>query len=125
MHSLIFQKKFIAQHFLFGKDFGPENKVHSHHYTFELEIENALLDSYNFLIDIVDVQSHIDHIIHLFQDKILNEIPEFLNQNPSLEFFSKVLWKKFKEHLPCPENSLLTIRLWEDNIAQATYREVP
>ncbi|HHF7367184.1 TPA: 6-pyruvoyl tetrahydropterin synthase family protein [Legionella bozemanae] len=123
MHHLMLRKNFIAQHFLIGKDFGAENLRHSHHYSFELEIENTKLDPFNFLIDIVEVRAHIDQLISYFQDKILNELPEFKNQNPSLELFSKILWQKFNNHIELPVDSQITVRLWEDDIAQASYRE--
>lgn len=123
MHHLMLRKNFIAQHFLIGKDFGAENLRHSHHYSFELEIENTKLDPFNFLIDIVEVRAHIDQLISYFQDKILNELPEFKNQNPSLELFSKILWQKFNNHIELPADSQITVRLWEDDIAQASYRE--
>ncbi|WP_255464324.1 MULTISPECIES: 6-pyruvoyl trahydropterin synthase family protein [unclassified Legionella] len=117
------RKNFIAQHFLIGKDFGAENERHSHHYSFELEIEDTKLDQYNFLIDIVEVKARIDQLISYFQDKTLNELPEFKNQNPSLELFSKILWQKFNHHFELPTSSQITVRLWEDEIAQASYRE--
>lgn len=123
MHCLMLRKNFIAQHFLIGKDFGCENLTHSHHYRFELEIENKHLDQYNFLIDIVEVRAYIDQLISYFQDKILNDLPEFKNQNPSLELFSKILWQKFDNHFEFPANSQIIVRLWEDEIAQASYRE--
>ncbi len=123
MHHLMLRKNFIAQHFLIGKDFGAENSKHSHHYRFELEIENTTLDQYNFLIDIVSVRSQIDQLIGYFNDKTLNELPEFENQNPSLELFSKILWQKFNTQFEFPSNSQITVRLWEDEIAQASYRE--
>ncbi|STY28449.1 queuosine biosynthesis protein QueD [Legionella wadsworthii] len=123
MHRLMLRKNFIAQHFLTGKDFGPENSKHSHHYSMELEIENRKLDQFNFLIDIVDVKEHLDDLISYFNDKTLNELPEFKNQNPSLELFSKILWQKLSNQCVFPEESQITVKLWEDDIAQATYRE--
>lgn len=89
----------------------------------ELEIENRKLDQFNFLIDIVDVKEHIDNLISYFNDKTLNELPEFKNQNPSLELFSKILWQKLSHQCVFPEESQITVKLWEDDIAQATYRE--
>lgn len=124
MHHLMLRKKFIAQHFLIGKDFGAENLRHSHHYSFELEIENTKLDQFNFLIDIVEIRACIDQLISYFDDKTLNELPEFKNQNPSLELFSKILWQKCNNHLELPLNSQITVRLWEDELAQASYREI-
>lgn len=120
MHGLRLRKEFIAQHYLIGKDFGAENKTHSHQYRFELEIENSQLDEFNFIIDILEVKLLINQLIAYFQDQILNELPEFENKNPSLELFSKILWQQFKKHL---KSNRITVRLWEDDIAEASFRE--
>jgi 6-pyruvoyltetrahydropterin/6-carboxytetrahydropterin synthase len=119
MYSLMLKKNFIAQHFLIGKDFGPENEPHSHQYNLELELEKPDLDEYNFLIDIVEVKAQLDELISYFEDKVLNELPEFKDQNPSLELFSKIIWQKFN----LDSKTQITVRLWEDEIAQASYRE--
>lgn len=114
---------FIAQHFLVGKNYGAENYKHSHHYSCELEIESEELDQHNYLIDIIDVKDHLDKLIAQFNDKTLNELPEFRDQNPSLELFSKIIWKKFHDVFALPQNCQITVRLWEDTHAQASYRE--
>lgn len=123
MHTLMLGADFIAQHFLTGKDFGRENFKHSHRYRFEVEIESPLLDQHNYIIDIVEVRNILDKLISHFNDKTLNELPEFDNQNPSLELFSKILWQKFNIHYQVPDNCQIRVRLWEDAIAQASYRE--
>lgn len=123
MHSLMLRTNFIAQHFLIGKDFGSENFKHSHQYLFEIEIESPHLDQYNYVIDIVEVKSILDKLTLEYNDKTLNDLPEFANQNPSLELFSKILWHKFQVLLELPSHCQVTVRLWEDDIAQASYRE--
>lgn len=123
MHSLMLRTQFIAQHFLVGKNFGEENFKHSHQYSFEVEIESTKLDEYNFIIDIVQVRQDLDTIISHFHDKTLNDLPEFQDQNPSLELFSKILWQKCHHHFKLPADCYISVRLWEDSIAQASYRE--
>lgn len=123
MHTLMLSSNFIAQHFLVGKDFGPENYKHSHHYRFEIEIESSKLDQHNYILDIVEVRQLLNQLIAYFNDKTLNELPEFANQNPSLELFSKILWHKFNRQSQLSSDCQLTVRLWEDTVAQASYRE--
>jgi 6-pyruvoyltetrahydropterin/6-carboxytetrahydropterin synthase len=124
MHSLMLTTEFCAQHFLIGKDFGEENFKHSHRYKFEIEIKSKHLDEFNFIIDIVQLKQDLDTIVAHFDNKTLNELPEFSNQNPSLELFSKILWQKCNGQFNLPEDGHIIVRLWEDNIAQATYLEV-
>ncbi len=118
------RSNFIAQHFLIGKDYGAENLKHSHHYSVELEIESPLLDQHNYLIDIVEVRHHLDKLVAQYNDQTLNDLPEFEDQNPSLELFSKILWQKFNHHYKMPQGCNVTVRLWEDEQARASYREI-
>lgn len=123
MYSLMVNTKFIAQHFLIGKDFGSENLKHSHQYSLEIEIESPVLDQYNYLLDIVEVQNILHKLTEYFKNKTLNELAEFDNQNPSIEFFAKVIWEKFTTFVKLTNNCQITVRLREDDIAQASYRE--
>lgn len=123
MYSLLLKNQFQASHFLFGKDFGAENFPHAHQYGFEIEIKSHTLDQYNYLIDIVEMRSVVDNILSYFKEKTLNELPEFQNQNPSLELFCKILWQKFKDKHELFEHCRISIRLWEDDIARAAYWE--
>ena len=124
MHTLMLRTDFIAQHFLIGKDFGAENFKHSHHYSFELEIASPKLDQHNYVVDIIEVRNNLDKLISHFNDKTLNDLPEFIDQNPSIELFSKILWKKCHDNFSLPKDCQITVRLWEDTIAQASYREL-
>jgi 6-pyruvoyltetrahydropterin/6-carboxytetrahydropterin synthase len=124
MHTLMLRTDFIAQHFLIGKDFGAENFKHSHRYSLELEIISLELDQYNYLVDIIAVRQKLEQLASHFNDKTLNELPEFLDQNPSIELFSKILWTKCHDNFCLPKNCQILVRLWEDDIAQASYREL-
>jgi 6-pyruvoyl-tetrahydropterin synthase len=42
MYTVAVQRELIAQHFLIGGDFGPENLPHSHHYRVEVRLAGGL-----------------------------------------------------------------------------------
>ena len=44
MYTLAVRRDFVAQHFLVGGDWGPENLKHSHHYRVEVEMTAPELD---------------------------------------------------------------------------------
>ncbi len=69
MYSVSVRRNFIAQHYLIGGDWGPENELHSHHYVVELLLEGKNLDPHGYLIDIDDVSSHLDSLVTYFKDK--------------------------------------------------------
>ena len=41
---------------------GAENFPNSHHYVLELKLEGHELDQHGYLVDIVDVEKHLDEI---------------------------------------------------------------
>ncbi len=44
LYVVAVKRDFVAQHFLFGGDWGSENELHSHHYRVELQLEGSRLD---------------------------------------------------------------------------------
>ncbi len=96
MYTLGVKRDFIARHFLIGGDWGPENFPNSHHYVLELQMEGKELDQHGYLVDIVDVEKHLDEIVNYYKDQMLNEKSEFAGLNPSIEHFSRIL--NFQTH---------------------------
>lgn len=121
MYQLAVTRDFIAQHYLFGGDWGKENQKHSHHYKIEVLIEAEQLDQHGYLIDIVDLDKALSELIETFQDRILNDLQDFENINPSLERFSRILWAALQEKLNLDKASL-NIKLWENDNDWAAYR---
>lgn len=48
LYTVAVQRDFVAQHFLFGGDWGPENELHSHHYKVEVQLEGNGLDQHRY-----------------------------------------------------------------------------
>lgn len=123
MYSIAVQKDFIAQHFLIGGDWGEENHPHSHHYVIELIIQHDELDKHGYLVDIVDIEAGLDQSVGYFKDKMLNELPEFEDLNPSLENFSRIIWQKIINQINPPSSGRLKIKLWENENCWAAYEK--
>ena len=122
MYTVAVRRDFVAQHFLIGGDWGPENDWHSHHYRVEVQLEGATLDEHGYLVDIVDIEHHLEALVTHYRDKTLNELPEFAGRNPSIEPFARLLGQELISRLPEPL-SAVTVRIWENDIAWAAYRE--
>ena len=122
MYSVAVQRKFVAQHFLIGGDWGAENFWHSHHYQLELQLEGATLDQHGYLVDIVDVEQRLNEIVAYYRDKTLNDLPEFAGLNPSIEHFTRIVCLTLAERLRIPNIGAITVRIWENDIAWAAYR---
>ena len=124
MHSLMVRKDFIASHYLVGGDWGKECEPHAHRYVLDLVLEGQSLDENNYLVDILRVEEVLGSVIARYRDKLLNDLPEFKGQNPSIELFSKFLAKRLSEGIGDPRVTSLGVTLWETESAWARY-ELP
>jgi len=123
VYSVTVRTDFIAQHFLFGGDWGAENERNSHHYVVELQLDGPELDDHGYLVDIVAVDSALEAVRMAYSDRLLNDLPEFAGLNPSLERFARILWERLAAALATPALHAITVRLWENERASATYRQ--
>jgi 6-pyruvoyltetrahydropterin/6-carboxytetrahydropterin synthase len=121
MYTLGVRREFIARHFLIGGDWGPENSPNSHHYILELQLKGSELDQHGFLVDIVDVEKHLDRIVRYYQEQMLNEKPEFAGLNPSIEHFARILAVSLDECISAKNIIKLKVVLWEHENAWASY----
>jgi 6-pyruvoyltetrahydropterin/6-carboxytetrahydropterin synthase len=121
MYILGVKRDFIARHFLIGGDWGQENFPNSHHYVLELQLAGKELDQHGYLVDIVDVDGHLDEIVSYYQEQMLNEKPEFAELNPSIEHFARILANSLNERIRAVNITTLKVVLWENEAAWAAY----
>ena len=122
MYTVAVKRDFVAQHYLIGGDWGAENKPHSHHYYVELRLFGPSLDQHGFLVDIVDVETHLNERVAAFKDQMLNDLPEFADLNPSIEHFSRIFCLQMAERIQADTLHALELVIWENEIAWASYK---
>ena len=122
MYQVAVARDFIAQHYLIGGDWGAENELHSHHYKIELILKGSKLDQHSYLVDIVDIESALDALVERYRDHTLNDLPEFAGVNPSIEWFARLLCQSLADHIQAPNLTAITVKLWENTIAWASYQ---
>lgn len=122
MYTVAVERAFVAQHFLIGGDWGTENQWHSHHYRLEVRLEGSQLDQHGYLVDIADVERHLDEVVGDYRDRTLNDLPAFAGLNPSIERFASILCDEFDRRLTAPTVSAVSVVIWENAIAWAAYR---
>jgi len=115
-------RDFVARHFFIGGDWGRENQPHSHHYRFEAIFEGTRLDRHGYLLDIAEVEPRLDGIVERYRDRMLNDLPEFASENPSLERFARIIADRIVTDLPAGSVDAITLKLWESETAFASYR---
>ena len=121
MYTLAVRRDFIARHYLIGGDWGPENFPNSHHYVLELQLEGATLDRHGYLVDIVEVEKHLNEQVAYFKEKMLNDLPEFAGLNPSIEHFARIVAEQLNERIAAANLSAVKVRLWENEIAWVSF----
>jgi len=115
---------FVAQHYLVGGDFGPEGSVHSHHYRVELTVSGPELDRHGFLVDIVRLREELNRLLDRYRDRTLNDLPDFAGLNPGVEVVARAMAVSLARSLADENMGALTIKLWENDTAWASYRVI-
>ena len=122
MFTLSVERKFSAQHYLIGGDWGAENLPHAHEYRLELHLQGEQLNEHGYLVDIEEIENQLDRELGNYQGVMLNELPEFIGLNPSLENFSQILCLLLAKPMDNDRLTSVEVRLWEDETAWASYR---
>lgn len=121
MYVLSVRRDFRAEHFLIGGDWGAENQPHTHPYRLEVELQGETLDAHGYLLDIVDLEAHLEAILARYADQRLNDLPEFAGLNPSLEHFARIVCQALASGTSAPNLQQIRVRLWENDVAWASY----
>lgn len=119
MYTVAVQHELIAQHFLIGGDFGPENHSHSHHYRVEVRLAGRSLDSHGFLVDLDEVAALLAGLLETYRDKTLNDLPDFQGLNPSLEHLCRILCHRLAGGLHHRNLATVTVAIRESDVAWA------
>lgn len=121
MYAVAVQRDFIANHFLTGGDWGPENEAHAHHYVVEVCINGPELDPHGYLVDICEIETILEELVNRYRDQMLNRLAEFDGLNPSLEHFSRIISNSISKKIQIQNATSLTVKIWENDIAWAAY----
>ena len=122
MYTVAVKRDFIAQHYLIGGDWGPENNLHAHHYQIELQLYGDDLDQHGYLVDIVDIERLLNAQVEHYRNCTLNDQAEFSGLNPSVEPFSRILCQALSTQIRSPNIHRLKVKLWENDLAWAAYQ---
>ncbi len=112
---------FVAQHYLTVPNPGPEGVPHSHHFEVELTFRGPELNEHEYLIDIDDVEAALKGLADRYRDELLNDLPEFDGYNPSVERFARVVFERVTDDVTADTIEELTVTVWENDAAAASY----
>jgi 6-pyruvoyltetrahydropterin/6-carboxytetrahydropterin synthase len=123
MYTVAVTRDFVAQHFLVGGDWGPENDKHPHHYRVEVQLLGDRVDEHGYLVDIVDIEANLESLVDYYRDRTLNELPEFVGLNPSIENFARIWCVSLASRLQAPNLKAIRVKIWEAEIAWASFQK--
>jgi 6-pyruvoyltetrahydropterin/6-carboxytetrahydropterin synthase len=112
---------FVAQHYLTVPNPGPEGTPHSHHFEIELTFRGPELNEHDYLVDIDDAEAALASLADRYRDTLLNDLPEFEGDNPSVERFARVIFDRVTALVTDETVTELMVTVWEDESAAATY----
>jgi 6-pyruvoyltetrahydropterin/6-carboxytetrahydropterin synthase len=113
---------FVAQHYLIGDASELEKQRHSHCYHVEVQLEGPTLNQQGYLVDIAEIERHLEDVLAHYRDRTLNDLPEFRGVNPSIEHLVRILCGALSDRLKAPNITALSVRVWESANAWALYR---
>jgi 6-pyruvoyltetrahydropterin/6-carboxytetrahydropterin synthase len=123
MYQLAVAREFDAIHYLVGGDWGQENQPHTHRYRVEIQLSGSSLDRSGYLVDITIIDHLMDELVDHFAQKTLNDQPEFKDLNPSIEHFSRIWCQAIVKRVEKNRLTSVRVRIWENEIAWASYSE--
>lgn len=87
------RRSMTFRHYLYG-DFGPESQPHSHPYVCEWRLYGDTLDRNGFLADISLLKQVLETELRPLDSQLLNDIPEFLHTQTSVEEVARWLCRR-------------------------------
>ncbi|MFO8113940.1 MAG: 6-carboxytetrahydropterin synthase [Halorubrum sp.] len=121
MYATTVLTDFVAQHYLTVPDPGPEGVPHSHHFEVELTFRGPELNDHDYLVDIDDAEAALADLADRYRDELLNDLPEFEGDNPSVERFARAIFERVTDAVTDDTVTELAVTVWEDEAAAATY----
>ncbi len=113
---------FAAAHNL--KDFrGKCENLHGHNWKVEVCLRGKRLAENGILLDFAEVKAATREALEELDHKYLNELPFFIQENPSSENIARFLFEKLSAKLDNDDHWLHSVSAWESADACATYME--
>jgi len=113
---------FAAAHNL--KNFrGKCENLHGHNWKIEVVLRGRSLEENGILVDFGEVKAETRAALEELDHKYLNELPFFLQNNPSSENIARFLFERLSEKLNTLKIRIHSVSAWESADACATYME--
>lgn len=122
MYEITIKTHFSGAHFLREYKGKCEN-LHGHNWIIEATVFGDELDNTGLLYDFKTLKKNLGSIIDELDHTLLNDHPEFSEQNPSAERIAKFIFDELKNLLIQTSVSIKEICVHESESSHAVYRE--
>ncbi len=119
MYKIRVTEFFSGAHFLKNYKGKCEN-LHGHNWKVIAEVSSEKLNSEGMVIDFLELKRILKEILAKFDHRLLNELEEFKDLNPTSENICYVIYKKLKERL---KDFKIRITVFETPFSSASYGE--
>jgi 6-pyruvoyltetrahydropterin/6-carboxytetrahydropterin synthase len=121
MYEITITRSFSAAHVL--KDIGGKCEgLHGHNFIVDVSLAAPDLNKEGLLLDFRILKEWTDEILDALDHKYLNELPYFINLNPSAENLARFLHDRITEKAAEQNIEVSCVTVWESENARASYR---
>ncbi|MDE7469383.1 MAG: 6-carboxytetrahydropterin synthase QueD [Desulfovibrionaceae bacterium] len=105
---------------------GKCENLHGHNFTVELVVEGSILDeTVEYLIDFTILKQVLKDITATLDHKVINDIPYFIQKNPTSENIAQYIYREAKQRLAIYETvRVYSVTIAERSIQNACYMEL-
>ena len=111
---------FAAAHFLRNYD-GPCARLHGHNWTVEVTVRAPKVDPMGMVVDFMDLGAAMDELLEMVDHRNLNEIPPFIEVNPTSENLAAWFHQELERRLAPKGIRPHVVRIWEMPDCSAAY----
>jgi len=120
MYELKIITEFSAAHNL--RNFrGKCEALHGHNWKVEVVLSGKNLDDSGVVLDFAEVKSATNEIISEIDHRYLNDLPFFVENNPSSENIARYIFHGLKEKIDNDRVRIRRVTAWESQDACASY----
>lgn len=104
---------------------GQCERCHGHNWKIRLEVTAAGVDRLGLAVDFQVLKNVLKDVLDAYDHTLLNDSPDFTDQNPTSENLARVIFQKCKSGLAQshPALSVKCVLVWESSQAFVRYYE--
>jgi len=122
MYTVTIEDHFSGAHHLRNYH-GKCEDLHGHNWKVQVVVISDSLDEGGMVLDFTILKASTRQVLETLDHKYLNELPDFLEKNPSSENISRYIFDRLKPLVESRNTTLKQVTVWESVNACASYAE--